>query len=221
MSGAGQAGGIAASDPSPSMAEEHAERMRVAAGKAPVSKPSPGRPEVAQPPATAASRAGQSAGGQGSTAAQQRTTRGFGRSSSSQRPSLFPYRLSTWGAYHMARFAASSAVKGGHQASQAVGNAADAITHPVETAGRFGAAAGTAAGAVANAGSSIGRAGRSVSQAISHPADTGATIRSSVQNTGAAVASAARRASTTARDAVTRVSSEFSSSYEKKRDEQR
>lgn len=217
----GPGGGSAVSDSSSGMAEEHAERMRVAAGKPRASKPSSGSAGVAQPATTAAARTGQPASGQGSTAPRPVTTRSGNRGSSSQRPSIFPYRLSTWGAYHIARFAASSAVKGGHAATQAVGSVSDAIAHPAETAGRFGASAGTAAGAVVNAAAGVGRAGSSVAHAVTHPGETGNAIRSGVQNAGAAVVSAAKRANTTARDAATKVGAEFSSSYEKKRDEQR
>lgn len=206
-----------AQDASPSMAEEHAERMRVAAGKPRASQSSLGRSGVAQPAATSATTTGQP----GSATPRQGSGRATGRSSSSQRPSIFPYRLSTWGAYHVARLATSTAVKGGYQASQAVSGAADAIAHPIETAGRFGAAAGTASGAVVNAAASMGRTGSSVAHAITHPGEMGGTIRSGIQDAGAAVVSAAKHAGATARDAATKVGSEFSSSYEKKRDEQR
>jgi hypothetical protein len=220
-SAARSSGASSVPDSSPSMAEEHAERMRVAAGKPPASKREAGAPATAQPTTTGATKAGQPTGEQRNTAPPQGTARGASRGSSSQRPSISPYRLSTWGAYHIARFAASSAVKGGHRASQAVGSAADAITHPTETAGRFGSAAGTVAGAVVNAAAGVGRAGSSVAHAVTHPGETGNAIRSGVQNAGTAVVSAAKHASTTARDAATRVGTEFSGSYEKKRDEQR
>lgn len=210
-----------AQDSSPSMAEEHAERMRVAAGKPRAPQSSLGTSGVAQPAATSAATTGQPGSLKGSTTPRQGSGRAAGRGSSSQRPSIFPYRLSTWGAYHIARLATSSAVKGGYQASQAVSGAADAITHPIETAGRFGAAAGTASGAVVNATASMGKTGSSVAHAVTHPGEMGGTIRSGIQNAGAAVVSAAKHAGTTARDAATKVGSEFSSSYEKKRDEQR
>lgn len=221
MSAVRSAGAASASDLSPSMAEEHAERMRVAAGKPPASKHATGAPTTAPPATTGATRAGQSTSGQGKAAPLQGTARGAGRGASSQRPSIAPYRLSTWGAYHIARFAASSVVKGGHAARQAVGSASDAMTHPAEAAGRFGAAAGTAAGTVINAAASVGKTGSSVAHAVTHPGETGNAIRSGAQNAGAAVVSAAKRASTTARDAATKVGTEFSNSYEKKRDEQK
>lgn len=221
MPTAGSGGGPAVSDSSPGMAEEHAERMRAAAGKPRAAKPSSGSAGVVQPATTAASRTGQPASGQESAAPRPGTTRSGNRGSSSQRPSIFPYRLSTWGAYHIARFAASSAVKGGHAATQAAGSVSDAIAHPAETAGRFGASAGTAAGVVVNAATGVGRAGSSVAHAVTHPGETGSAIQNGVQNAGAAVVSAAKRAGTTARDAATKVGTEFSSSYEKKRDEQR
>ena len=221
MSAARSAGAASVSDSSPSMAEEHAERMRVAAGKPPASKRAASAPATAQPAITGAAKAGQPTSGQRNTAPAQGTVRGASRGSSSQRPSISPYRLSTWGAYHIARFAASSAVKGGHRASQAVESAADAITHPTETAGRFGSAAGTVAGAVVNAGASVGKAGSSVAHAVTHPGEVGETIRSGAKNAGAAVASAAKRASTTARDAASKAGTEFTSSYEQKRNEQK
>jgi len=127
VSAARGSNGTSVSDSSPGMAEEHAERMRVAAGKPPTSKSSTGTSGVTQAAAAPTARPGQPASGQGSTAPRQGSARVTSRGPSSQRPSIAPYRLSTWAAYHVARFAASSAVKGGYRASQAVGSAADAI----------------------------------------------------------------------------------------------
>jgi hypothetical protein len=198
-----------AADSTPTMGEQHAERIRTAMGKPKTTNTSSPSTGPGQPPATAAQ-----ATKQAST-----PTRTVSRGSSSQRPSIAPYRLSTWGAYHIARFAASSAVQGGHSAMQAAGNISGAVAHPTATAGQFGAAAGSAAGTVVNAAATAGRGVGSVAHAVTHPGEAVDTVRSGLQNVGNTAASAAKHVGSTAHQAATTARTEFSSAYEKKRDE--
>ena len=194
------------------MGEEHAERMRSAMGKPEPATSSSAEPDTHQHNSTpnATTKLSPSTAGSAGTPSRPAAARTASRGSAHQRPSVAPYRLSTWGAFHIARFAASRAVRGSHSAMQAAGGISDAIAHPAEAGGRVGTAAGYAAGAMVNATSSV-------AHAVAHPGEAAGAVRSGLQNAGNTVANAAGRVGTAARQTVAAARTKFSSAYEKKR----
>lgn len=148
-----QSGGLGHTHPtreSPAtMGQEHAEQIRAAMGASRDTSEAGGTTSDQSAPLNA-SRVGEPAAGatnDSSMRARSSSSSSSGsRGSSSNRPTIGPHRLSTWGAYHIARFAAFSAVKGGHAAIGAVRGLTDAIRKPSEPAGEHASETGSPAG---------------------------------------------------------------------------
>lgn len=201
--------GGAQSDP-PSLAESHAQQMREAAG----AKPQSQRAQTAK--STDSNTSAGSPPGSGASASTGRTPSRPGSSSGSprsaankNRPSIAPYRLSTWAAYHAARVATQGAMTTG---SNAVHAASDFMAHPGQSAART---FGNFAGNVVNAADRVGEVGGSAIRAASHPVDT---MRGGYQAASGAVASAGTRiVQATAKEAKS-AGAEFKRSFKQTRD---
>lgn len=202
-------GTVSSTQTSPtSMGEEHAERMRVAAGKPSDESKATNSPGRTQPSSPSTGSPSQASVVTGAAAPRQGSFKGS--SSSGHRPSIAPYRLSTWGAYHLARFAASSAIQGGHSAMRTAGSISDAIAHPVETASRVGSSTGDIAGGFVNATARTGSAAAAVVRAVTRPGR---------EQAGDSVSAAAEGVVDTTRKSVSEARTGFINSYQKKRDE--
>lgn len=146
-----------------------------------------------------------------------RTGTASARGRSSLRPSTalaYRHGIATWGAYHAARLATRGVVAGS-KAIGGVGNAAaDAIQHPVNTAGTIGASAGRAAGSVVNAATNVARTAQSALHAVSNPGETVQKASNTVRD---AVTGTAGQVTTTTRDVANAAREGFSRSYEQTR----
>lgn len=233
-----QSGSTSTGSPSqPSVAEQHAERIRAAMAGGPggpATKPSTssqttssasngsgGSPTGAQRQGAqvqSGQRTGASTpvGGTSSGGGSGGRSGGSGRTGGSGRPSIRPHSLATWGAYHAARIASTGAMKGGQAAAGAVGNVSNAIAHPTETAGRIGEAAGNAAGTLVNAAVNSARTAGSVARAVTHPVES---AQSGMRGVGGTIASTANRVATTTKESIGEARGRFSSAYEDKRKE--
>lgn len=151
----------------PSLAEAHAQQMREAAG---AERPSvrPQSSTSSQSSAATASRTPSASGsstGSPSRPSSPRSGQG-GAGANRNRPSVAPYRLSTWAAYHAARMTTQGAMTTGSNAFHA---ASDFIAHPGQFAGRT---IGGFAGNVVNAADRVAGVGASVVNAVSNPVST-------------------------------------------------
>jgi hypothetical protein len=182
-----------------SIGEQDAARIRAAMGGGPGGSVSP---QASAPQGSSSTRNGSSvrATGSGTPGRQGQGSRGDG----SQRPSMRPYSLATWGAYHTARLATAGAMKGGQSAIYA-------ISHPTDTAARIGGAAGSTAGSIVNAADSVARA-------VSHPVTTAQEGARGVRDS---IVSGAGRVAATTKESADQARSSFSSAYETKREENR
>lgn len=126
------------------MGQEHAEQIRAAMGASRDTSEAGGTTSHQSEPLNA-SRAGEPAAGATNDSSMRAgsSSASGSRGSSSNRPTIAPHRLSTWGAYHIARFAAFSAVNGGHAAIGAVRGLTDAIRNPSDPAGGHAGAMGS------------------------------------------------------------------------------
>jgi hypothetical protein len=126
------------------------------------------------------------------------------------RPTVRRYDVGTWGAFHAARLATQAVVGGGRAAAGAVNGTADAISNPLEIAGRIGATAGKMAGTVANAASSVGQTASSVASAVSNP---GQTAQKGKQAVSDAITGTAHRVARSARQTVGAATAQFYEGY--------
>ncbi|GGG87204.1 type IV secretion system protein [Edaphobacter dinghuensis] len=200
-----------------SLAEEHAAKMRSAAG-AGSTKPTADRSPGEEVRGTAASAPSASTIGSASRTSVGSRPANSDRSRSANtknKPSIAPYRLSTWGAYHVARLATEGVMGGGGRVMTA---AAGVVQHPGDSVGRASAAAGAFAGRIVNASATARDTAQSVAHAASHPVETAQKGYQAVSENLSAVGT---RVADTTTSTAKGIRNEFTKAYKQTRDEEK